>query len=503
VTSLLVLGWGLRLPPILDNRFHPDEALYGYWGLLIGRGQDPWLVGVPVDKPPLLPYLVAGAQMLFGSSEFAVRLVGLAAGLLMIPLVARLSRSLYGNRRAAMVAAASVTLSPFAVLFSATGFTDPLMVALGLATCVAAVRGRLGWAGLLAGLTVATKQTGVAWLPLVAAFRFIGSGSPPSGCGSRTPGCPRRSFVVGLWPFIACFSLTIGFVVIWDMMRVARGAAGFWHTGVTDFGGLRLIWTHELWVRLRGWTSLVGYIFVSPVVNGALIAGTALLMWSDVAHHRYERGALADLFLVSFVFIYFLIHWLWAFPVWDRYLLPLVPVFAVLLGRVTCSLEPCLRSGLERSTCNSVGRRWPLVVVHLALVLCLCPAALKAARSGYPVGTDHGAYDGLEDVSAFLSGLPEGTVVYQHWLGWHYAYYLFDAPVYVAYWPTPAWLAQDVRAFGAAEPRYLAFPSWESPARVERALAGVGYGLKRVVTTARRDGSSSFTLYRIRSLSEQ
>lgn len=503
VLSLVVLGWGLRLSPMVVNRFHPDEALYGYWGLLIGRGQDPWLAGVPVDKPPLLPYLVAGAQMLFGSSEFAVRLVGLAAGLLMIPLVARLTRSLYGNRRALVVAAASVTLSPFAILFSATGFTDPLMVALGLATCVTAIHGRSGWAGLLAGLTVAAKQTGVAWLPLALAFLFIGGRSSLATRRPRTSGHSYRSFMLNLWPFLVGFSLAIGLVLIWDMVRVARGASGFWHAGVTDFGGLRLIWPRELLGRLRGWTELAGYIFVSPVINGVLVAGTALFVGNDIAHHRYERGSLADLFLVAFVLIYFLIHWLWAFPVWDRYLLPLVPVLAILLGRILCFLGPHFRSAFERCICNSVGRRWAWVVVYMALLVGPSLVAFKAARSGYPVGTDHGAYDGIEDVSAFLSGLPEGTVVYQHWLGWHYAYYLFDAPVYVAYWLTPAWLAQDVRAFGAAEPRYVTFPSWESSARVERELAGVGYGLKRVLTTDRRDGTSSFTLYRVKALSEQ
>ncbi|RLC84892.1 MAG: hypothetical protein DRI79_12190, partial [Chloroflexi bacterium] len=170
---LLLLTWALRLPPMLDNRFHPDEALYGYWGLLIGRGQDPWLATVPVYKPPLLPYLVAGAQALFGNCEFTVRLSGLAAGLLMIPLVATLACALYHERWTAVAAAVGVALSPFAILFSATAFPDPLMVALGLAACVAAARSRPGWAGLLAGLAFATKQTGLVWQPLVALIQIL------------------------------------------------------------------------------------------------------------------------------------------------------------------------------------------------------------------------------------------------------------------------------------------------------------------------------------------
>ena len=120
LVALVWLAWALRLPPTLDNRFHADEALYGYWGLLVGRGRDPWLASVPVYKPPLLPYLVAGAQALFGNSEFTVRFCGLAAGLLMIPLVAALARSLYRERWTTTMAATGIALSPFAILSATT-----------------------------------------------------------------------------------------------------------------------------------------------------------------------------------------------------------------------------------------------------------------------------------------------------------------------------------------------------------------------------------------------
>jgi 4-amino-4-deoxy-L-arabinose transferase-like glycosyltransferase len=496
LVSLLLLAWVLRLPPALDNRFHPDEALYGYWGLLIGRGQDPWLAAVPADKPPLLPYLAAGAQALFGDSEFAVRLVGLAAGLLTVPLVAALAYALYRDRWTAAAAAVGVALSPFAILFSATAFTDPLMVALGLAACVAAARGRSGWAGLLAGLAVATKQTGVVWVPLVAAFQI-------SNLKSQIPKSSHSML------FICHLSFVILLVFVWDAVRVAQGAESFWRAGVTDYGGLRLIWPQELWARLRGWTGLARCFFVSPVVNGALLAGLPVLVWHRVRRStfdvqspkpkvrgpslgRYTRGVLADLFFVFFLLIYLLLHWLLAFPIWDRYLLPLLPVLAVLLGRVLALFASYLQSANRHLPSEPLR-----AICHLSLAIFLAWPAFNAAHSRYPVGGDHGAYDPIDKVAAFLRGLPEGTVVYQHWLGWHYDYYLFDAPVYLAYWPTPAWLARDVQAFGATELRYLAFPSWESPARVEWALAGVGYGLEPVLTTTRRDGTSSFTVYRV------
>jgi len=509
LVALLLLAWALRLPPLLDNRFHPDEALYGYWGLLIGRGQDPWLARVLVYKPPLLPYLVAGAQVLFsssgGNSEFAVRLPGLAAGLLTIPLVAALAYSLYRDRWIAMAAAVGMALSPFAILFSATAFTDPPMVALGLAACVAVARGRAGWAGLLAGMAFATKQTGLVWVPLVVLFQIANGELRMADGERRIATSSPRSLAICHWSFVICFVLVVGLVFVWDTVRVAQGAESFWRIGVTGYGGLRLIWPQELWARLRGWIGLARYFFISPIVNGVLLVGLPVLVWRGVQSPKsevrdlnlghYTRGSLVDLFLVFFLFIYFLFHWLLAFPVWDRYLLPLVPVLSVLLGRLFSLLASYVQLAIRHSP--FAIRNLPFVICHLSFVICLILPAWNAAHSRYPVGGDHGAYDGIDEVAAFLRGLPEGAVVYQHWLGWHYDYYLFDASVYLAYWPTPAWLAQDVRAFGAREPRYITFPSWESPARVERALAGVGYRLKPVFITTRRDGTLSFTVYHV------
>jgi hypothetical protein len=480
VVAFLLVAWALRLHPILDSRFHPDEALYGYWGLLIANGRDLWLAGEAVYKPPLLPYLVAGTQALFGNSEFAVRLPGLAAGLLAVPLVAALARSLYRDRWTA-AAAIGVALSPFAILFSATAFTDLPMVTLGLAACVAAVRHRPGWAGLLAGLAVAAKQTGLVWLPLVAVLQI----------SSPKPHIPRAKSllqVIGHW------LLVVALVFTWDAIRVAQGARSFWRLGVAGYGGLRLIWPQELWTRLRGWIGLVHYVFVSPAVNGALLVGLPVLAWRAIKRRRYTREGLIDLLLVSFLVVYCLFHWLWAFQIWDRYLLPLMPLLAILLARVVTVLASYLQP--------KIGH-WSPAAGHLLLVVLLALPAWNAAHNRYPVGGTHGAYDGIDEAAAFLRDRPDGTVLYQHWLGWEYSYYLFGGPIYLAYWPTPAWLAQDVQAFGAGDARYITIPPWESPVRVEQALNSVGYGLELVLTTTHRDGTPSFTVYHILPLSDR
>jgi len=449
---------------------------------------------VPVYKPPLLPYLVAGAELLFGNSEFAVRLPGLLAGLATIPLAGALSYALYRDRWGALGTAAGVALSPFAILFSATAFTDPLMVALGLGASLAAARGRLAWAGLLAGSAFAAKQTGLIWLPLIVGLHILNTKSPNQQIGNpqsaiRNPQS-RKAFLISHSSFLISFFLVVGLVFAWDGIRAAQGAGSFWRMGVAGYGGLRLIWPQELWTRLAGWVGLARYFFASPVVGAALLVGLSLLVWRAIVHHPYSRTSLTDLFLISSSLTYFLLHWLWAFPVWDRYLLPLIPILSILLGRILTLAASHPQSPISI-------RPLSFIIYHLSFVILLLLPACNAAHSRYPVGGDHGAYDGIDRIVAFLRALPEGSVVYQHWLGWHYADYLFDGPVYVAYWPTPAWLARDVQAFGTREPRYIAFPSWESSARVKQALGGVGYTLAPVLTTTRRDGTRSFTLYHI------
>jgi hypothetical protein len=131
----------------------------------------------------------------------------------------------------------------------------------------------------------------------------------------------------------------------------------------------------------------------------------------------------------------------------------------------------------------------------LALAALLLPAARAAAQSRYPIGGDHGAYDGVDDTAAYLNTLPAGTVLYDHWLSWQWSFYLFDGPVYVAWFPTPDALARDLRTFGAASPRYLVVPVWESDAELRAAAASAGFVFEPRFVARRRDGPVTFTVY--------
>ncbi|HTP11523.1 MAG TPA: hypothetical protein VMP08_24890, partial [Anaerolineae bacterium] len=199
------------------------------------------------------------------------------------------------------------------------------------------------------------------------------------------------------------------------------------------------------------------------------------------------RVAWIDLWLLTYTIGFLAFHWLLAFPVWDRYLLILVPIVALLFGRSIQHLT------MRVTQFRSISPSLVLAIVTLVML----PYSLMAARSAYPLGGDHGANDGIEQVADYLKDLPAGTVVYDHWLAWELGYYLGDGFAYLAYFDTPAALADDLRVFGGHGDRYVIFPEREAPDKVIDAIGQIGYTLKPMFTTQDRFGQTSFTIYQI------
>jgi hypothetical protein len=158
------------------------------------------------------------------------------------------------------------------------------------------------------------------------------------------------------------------------------------------------------------------------------------------------------------------------------------------------------RSTLHAPRFTLHASRFTALLAFLPALLLLGPA-LTAARAGYPVGGNAGAYEGIDRLAAELRALPPGSVLYDHWLGWELSFYLFDGPATISWFPTPEALAADLRAFGRSSPRYLAVPAWEGEADLRAAAASAGFAFRAIFRTFRRDGSVSFTLYRLVLLS--
>jgi hypothetical protein len=506
---LMVVGAALRFAPIGANRFHQDEALYSFWALQVATGRDPILNHFRVDKPPLFIYTLALCFRLFGPSEMVARLPSELASVASIALLYYLAWRLYG-RAVALVAATLMALSPFNILFAPTAFTDPLMVAWVLAALCLAVQGRFVWSGLMLGLAAATKQQGLLFVPLAVVIGArcptpppptppptVGEGSllPPQGWGGLRGGLRKGLF------FTLGFLAVMAPVAWWDSLRW-RLQPNYFEQSLVSYGGLALVDPAQLGERLGDWAEILHYITASPILNLLFLGGLPCLLLYDLGRRRGEPTTFfakhSDVVLSAFVVLFLLGHWVLSFNIWDRYLLCLVPVLLILLARIlwlasgaVASILPSLRG---RGRGDSRNRAF-LAVVLLAVTL--TGPALQAARSGYPVGGDHGAYDGIEAVADyFRERVPVGSILYHHWLGWHYSFYMFDFPLVFRWYPAPEELAENARQVDNAW-RYIVFPSVESTTGGKDALADAGLELRSVYSAYGRDGSISFIVYRI------
>jgi 4-amino-4-deoxy-L-arabinose transferase-like glycosyltransferase len=491
--GLLALAFALRLPGLFANSFHADEALYASWARLIHAGHDPLLQMVLVDKPPLLFYLQAAFFPLFGPLEWAARLPNFIASLALVPLTGRLAYQLYGKEAAAWGAAVVAACSPFLVQFSPTAFTDPLMVTLAVAALVLLLNGRPAWSGLFWGLSLAAKHQALFFLPLLLyLWRPTTNDERPT----------FSSFVVGRWSFLSGAAVPLALLLIWEWMQ---GGANTFTAALLNFGGLRLAWSWELWPRLTAWAKMLPLLISAPWAVAALVfllvsRQSSVLLPSSFFLRPSSFVPRPSSFvplpssLVLFSLAYLLFHWLTAVPVWDRFLLPLAPLTAVLVGSLWTRISRINGSNKSVNPANPCSNSRFAILLFLVLL----PGAIMAADGRYPLGGTRDADQGAAQISQFLANEPYGTVLYDHWYGWQWRYHLFDSRVYVSWFAHPQGLADDLTAFFDDDhARYLVVTAGNGRLPVERAIYDNGFMLELVCTAVNPDGQPTMLLYRV------
>lgn len=292
--ALRITGAGSGLPLPLLN---PDETniVPRAWDVVHGGGLDPgWY-----DYPSLLFLLLAPSQLGLDEPSYgAARVVAVLLGLLGVAAAWWLGRAAYGMP-AALTGAVGVAVATTHVAYSRMAVTDVLLTLGVTLTLALLVTGRLEWAGVAAGLAASAKYPGAALVvPLVVA-----------GLGAW------RRVAAALALGVGAFVLTSPFVVVhagaaWDdFRRVQRLAQDGW-LGFEDDPATPLAFGLRLWETL------------GPVL---VVAAVGIV----VALRRRERS---DFVLLSFAAAY-AVSLLPSQAHFDRYVLPLVPVLAVLAGR--------------------------------------------------------------------------------------------------------------------------------------------------------------------------
>jgi 4-amino-4-deoxy-L-arabinose transferase-like glycosyltransferase len=295
-TALRLVGIQYGLP--FGNLLNPDEQsiVPRAWSIVHGGGLDPhWF-----DYPSLLIYALAPTQL--GQDEpsyLAARIGVVVLGVGAVAATWWLAQRAYGSALAGGIAAAIVAVETTNVAYGHMAVTD-VPLTLGVAVALALmIRGPLELAGIAVGIATGFKYPGAFLLaPLVVA-----------GWGRWR----RLAGAVAL--AVAAFLASSPFVAVhpgeaWaDFSRVSRLARAGW-----------LGFEHDHWA---------GIAFVAQLWHGlgpVLVIAVAGLVAALVRRSR------ADLVLAVFVLVYF-IDLLTLHAHFDRYVLPLVPPFAVLAAR--------------------------------------------------------------------------------------------------------------------------------------------------------------------------
>ena len=454
---LTFVAFALRMPAFFTNTFFPDEALYASWARLIATGRDLFLAGQPLDKPPFLFYWQALFLALMGSStDWAVRLPNLFASVMVIPLVGQLVWRVYKNNATTIVGVGIMALSPFAIQFSATAFTDPLMVMLLVGALVVAVeksktenkKSKIN-AGILLTLAFATKQTALIFLPLLLAIGIFNHWQPRQW----------RQFSFGI-------ALILIPLLIWDF---GRPIPNTWATTGANYGSIRPAYSWELLPRLQAWATL----WQLTIGSKWLILATLLL----AIYNRHPQLSTINYQLsILFLLTYALLHWLAVIPVWDRYLLPTIPLIALLIAPKLSTIN------YQLST--------------LFLLLLMLPFSLQARNGVFSIGGQATADQGIAQIAQVLEPYPYGTVLYDQTSSWHWKYYLIDQKIFHSWYPNPDFLLHDLQTFANdTDQRFLILPNDDSATPTHRTLTSAGFELQYVTA------SDKLVLYQINILS--
>lgn len=472
LTLILITGAALRFHALgQPHRFHPDEAWFATFAREAALNGD-WLLHGPLDKTPLSIYASALSMSLFVAradehglltltatqGEFAARLPNVLAGIVLIAVVYGLAQTLYGSRRVALWAAAFMGFSPYAIAFSATAFTDGLMLLFVTIGLWAACRARWGRSGFWFVLAFATKQQALFYVPLALALAWA----------------VHHIRFEDVFRFLLPVIGGLCALFLWDN---ARGqTASLWVQAYLNNNPARLVRSDEVVPRLLQWFDYGRFLLGSPTPLFAVALPFVAVSRIVRAPRRRDSGI--DLILVTFVLAYLLLHWLVAFNTYDRYLLPLLPPFVLLGARVGIWLWELLSRFITRAE---------LSVAAAAVMLALLLSGYDASVQRLPFTDRNGSfpdYEGIDGLAEFLNSQSLGAIVYDHWLNWELGYYMGQwSDKRRVYYPTPNALAAGALLQPDPAPRYFPTPASISVTPWLDALQDAGFAISRVYET--------------------
>lgn len=482
---MLLAGFALRLILVDRFPFREDEAIYSYWALY-GWRVDPFFLHVWPDKPPLFLWSLASAFQVWGTSPAAARMLNVAFSVLTIAVAGAVARRWWGAAAGA-AAALLMALSPFAISFAPTGYTDSLLLLAGALALASAAAGRPLWSGLWLGAAIMTKQQGLLFVPLIAgalvgrwaekALAAVERGTPPEPAGAvshaLSPGAGRALAAAGLRLLLGALLVLLP-ILWWDSRRWSV-APSPWDLGAQHAGAVLAVAAGQWAARVAAWLGQAWYLgatWPAWLFYAALLSGAVILA---AAGRAGFKPIWPVVLLAVWAAAFLAFHVMTSVQVWDRYLLPLVLPLSLIGGWAAGIWLLAWRSVAQSGApAPPAARRWRLAaaaIMILAGAVALLPPAAGAATGAYPIGADHGDLEGLDAafglVAAQAADPPTPrtvrTVVYHREVGWQAQFYLFDqlqqGQVELRYFPHAVYLADSAAKLPHLR-RLLVTPDW-------------------------------------------
>lgn len=437
-----------------DSRFHSDEAFF----MTFARGaaiKGDWLLSGSLDKPPLSIYLSALSMMAVGVSvdgtgvlqldvyagEFAGALPNVMLALLFTALMMRLAWQRYRDWTSALFAGLLSATSPCLASYGASAFTDMSLLFFALAAFYFAGSRRCPWkwagAALALGLAFWSKQQAIFVAALLALLLIRG----------RTD-----------WRAWLRFALPLGAALLallaWD---AARPEASIFLQAAVNNAPDQLLAPPASWPqRLAHLLGASLWLLGPPGLSLLLLAGAALAAYRHADLLRSDRG------LAAAIGVYLVIHLVFGFRLYDRFLLLLLPLIILLVARGLAALG------------EIHARRRPRLLVVAAVLL----GAAGTFSGQTPLTSGRGTVAGIDELADHLNSKPVATVIYDRWLGWQLDYYL--GPWHDkrrVYHPAPDALVADALSLDEVGARYFVSPLGHPYERWVDALHDAGFAV--------------------------
>ncbi len=310
IMEILLLG---------THRMHGDESVYCCSALHIADGTDIFQSRFGTGKFPLVSAIIAVFIKFFGNNDYVTRLPNLIASILTFIFLYKAAAKLY-DKKTGCFAILLLLLTRYFIVFGPTAFTDVFMTLfIVISTYCLAIKMNKR-AGLFLGLAFASKYTAFYFLPIFMTAPYFLQNE------KWDPALLVKKAVEILMPYLAVFSI----VFLWSFFFESPRLVSFIEFNPVRFKGLINSETLK-----TGMANLYNLHLTAIGFQKPLICGIFAILLMLVRDNNKRR---LDIFFGITVLMFYGMLFFMAgrgLPVYDRYMVVIMPFMAIFAGRGT------------------------------------------------------------------------------------------------------------------------------------------------------------------------